>query len=84
MLARFEIAEEGRDVIFPIVDTSEAVEKIKQLPEQVREEALTWLLEAASADNKIVAEERTYLKAVAQAMGLSDEELDRRITEKLG
>jgi uncharacterized tellurite resistance protein B-like protein len=79
MLARFGIAEEQRESIFPIVDRSEAAAEVRALPGDVQLEALALLIEATAADGKIADEEREYLRAVAEAIGVGDQELESRI-----
>jgi len=81
MLARFGIAD--RASIFPIVDRSEAAASVRALPAAVRQEALGVLLEAAVADGKVVDEERVYLLAVGEAMGLGAAEVEARIAKAL-
>ena len=77
MLARFEVGD--REAIFPIVAREEAAEKMRELPPWVQEEALLALVEAAVADGKVVDEERGYLVAVGEAMGLDEAAIARRI-----
>lgn len=81
LLARFEIAE--RETIFPIVDRSEAAEKVRELPDDVQEEALALLIEAAIADGKVVDEERSYLHAVGKVIDLSEAAVEERIAKAL-
>jgi hypothetical protein len=82
MLRRFEI--DDRALIFPIVDRHEAAASVKTLPASVQEEALAILVGAAIADGKVVDEERGYLHAVGQAMGLDAAAVDQRIAAALG
>jgi uncharacterized tellurite resistance protein B-like protein len=81
MLARFGIKE--REAIFPIVDRAEAAAKVRELPAKVQQEAFTWLVEAAIADGKVVDEERSYLRAVGEVIGLSTDETEKRIEAAL-
>jgi uncharacterized tellurite resistance protein B-like protein len=83
MLVRFGIPLEDRDIIFPIVDKDEAVEKMQQLPADVQEQTLELLVEAATADGKVVPEERAYLDAVAAAVGKDKAALDDLIAQFL-
>jgi uncharacterized tellurite resistance protein B-like protein len=83
MLVRFGIPLEDRDIIFPIVDKDEAVEKIKELPADVQEQTLELLVEAATADGKVVPEERAYLDAVAGILGKDKAALDDLIAQFL-
>jgi uncharacterized tellurite resistance protein B-like protein len=83
LLEHFGIPLAERDTIFPIVDRSEAADAVKSLPPDVQKEALTLLVAAASADGKIVAEERAFLHTVAEAMGVSIAEIDKRLDDSV-
>jgi uncharacterized tellurite resistance protein B-like protein len=83
VLGRFGIPADERDVIFPIVETSEAVARVSRLPPEVQEETLDLLVQAAAADGKIVPEEREYLKAVAKALGRDDRALATLVAHHL-
>lgn len=82
MLVRFGIGD--CEVIFPIVDRSEAAASVRALPPAVQEEAFAVLLEAAVADGKIADEERAYLHVVGTAMGLSAAVVEERVEKALG
>ena len=79
VLAQFDIPEEERDSIFPIVDRSEAAVTIRELPESAQKAALELLIDAAMADGMVAPEERAYLDAVATEMGVSAGDLERQI-----
>ena len=81
MLARFQIDDRAK--IFPILDRSEAAASVRALPAAVQQEALRTLVEAAVADGKVVEEERGYLLAVGEGMGLDEKAVERRIAEAL-
>jgi len=83
MLLRFGIPLEERDVIFPIIDASEAADTVKAMSAEVRTEALALLIEAAAADGSIAPEELGYLEAVADAMTLPRDELSDRLAAAL-
>jgi len=83
MLAKFEIPADERDTIFPIVDRSEAAEMIRQLPKEAQTTALELLIEATVADGVVAPEEKAYLEAVGQELGISSDELDQRVAAKL-
>lgn len=83
MLARFGIPAAERDIIFPIIDSSEAVEAIRELPPEVHAESFELLVQAAAADGKIVPEERAYLKTVAEAMGIDVKRLAELVAKHL-
>lgn len=81
MLARFGVGD--REAIFPIIDRSEAAARMHELPQAVRDEALTWLIDAAVADGKVVDEERDYLHTVGDVVGVDAATLDRRLEAAL-
>lgn len=83
LIARFGLAAEDRDALFPIVEASEAVAAIKEFPEPVQKETLELLIAAAVADGKVVGEERVFLAAVSQALGVSATELAKRVEQEL-
>src|SRR5262245_4680311 len=83
MIASFGLSDTNREVIFPLVDGKEAAEEMRQLPKDAQDEAFQLLLEAAAADGEIVPEEREYLKSVAEAIGVSDEEVESRLQKEL-
>lgn len=83
MLVRFNIPLEDRQVVFPIIDSSDAAEAMKELEPAVRQEAFGLLIEAAAADGSIAPEELTYLEAVADVVGVSRDALSDRLSEAL-
>lgn len=83
LLARFDIPDSEREVIFPIIDSDEARDSMKSLPADVQEEAFALLIEAAAADGSIVPEELTYLEAVAEVVGVTKDALSDRLAEAL-
>lgn len=84
MLASFGIESSARDEIFPIVDKSEAADALKEMTSDMQQQAVALLIQAAAVDGKIVPEEQAYLDAVADAVGLSRDELGRRVKTALG
>ncbi len=83
MLLKFGIPQDERDTIFPIVDKTEAKSAMQDLPADVQQEAVKLLLEAAVADGKVVTEERAYLHAVAEAIGISAGAMNQKIDDAL-
>jgi len=81
MLERFGI--DDRAHIFPILDRTEAADSVRALPPAVQEEAMRTLVQAALADGKVVDEERGFLHAVGEAMGLDAAAVDGRIRKAL-
>jgi len=83
MLERFGIPLADREVIFPIIDASEAAASVLALPADVRQEAFGLLIEAAATDGSIAPEELGYLEAVSDAIQVSRDELSDRLSEAL-
>jgi uncharacterized tellurite resistance protein B-like protein len=83
MLAKFEIPADERDTIFPIVDRSEAAEMIRQLPKDAQATALELLIDATVADGVVAPEEKAYLEAVGQELGVPPAEIEKRVSAKL-
>ncbi|MBI2395204.1 MAG: hypothetical protein HYV09_36880 [Deltaproteobacteria bacterium] len=84
LMLKFGIPADERGELFPIVDSAEAASEIKTLPKDVQDEAFSLLVEAAAADGKIVAEERAYIGAVADALGLDAAVVDERLKNAVG
>ena len=76
---RLGIGPGERALLQPAVDGEDAARTIRELPASLRDEALATLIEAASVDDRLADEERHYLEVVAAAMGLDEDELERRI-----
>ncbi len=83
MLVRFGIPLEERQVVFPIIDASDAAAAMKELDAPVQQEAFGLLIEAAAADGSIAPEELTYLESVSDVVGISRDDLADRISEAL-
>lgn len=83
LLVTFGVPAEQRDELFPIVDRDEAAAEMKTLPKDVQNDVFTRLIEAACADGKVVEEERAYLHAVADAIGVTHEDVDARLKKGL-
>ena len=83
LLASFGIPSSEREVIFPIIDATEAVQALRDQPASVRDQALALLIEGAAVDGKIADEERKYLLVVADAMGIPHAELEARLAKQL-
>ena len=83
MLVRFGIPLEEREVIFPIIDATDAAQAMKELEPAVRTEAFGLLVEAAAADGSIAPEELGYLEAVAEVAGVSKDDLADRLSEAI-
>lgn len=65
----------------PIADPGAAIHKLQELAEDVQEETLELLIQAAAADGKIAPAERGFLGVVAGKLHLEPERLDERLDE---
>lgn len=81
VIEKFGFAEEGRDAIFPLVSHEEAAAAAQQLGPVVGQETFAMLMEAAKADDQVVPEELEYLRVVANALGMSEEETNAKLEE---
>ncbi len=79
MLVRFGIPASERAMLFPIVDKKEAADELRTLPVDVQHETVSLLIDAAAADGKIATEERAYMQAVAEVIGLAPAEMDQKL-----
>ena len=83
MLDRFGIPRADREVIFPIIDATDAAAAVRELEPALRTEALGLLIQAAAADGSIAPEELTYLEAVADVIGVTRDDLSDRLSAAL-
>jgi uncharacterized tellurite resistance protein B-like protein len=83
LLASFGIPSSDRELIFPIVDSSEAAAALQEMPPAHQSKAVELLIQAAAVDGKIATEERAYLNVVADTVKMSHDELERRLNEAL-
>ena len=83
MIATFGLSDTTREVIFPLVDGAEAAKELQGLPKEAQDECFRLLIEAAAVDGEIVPEERAYLKAVADVLGVSQEDTEQRLAAQL-
>ena len=81
MLVQFNLSSDERDALFPIMDAKEAADEFRSLPPDVRFQALDLLVQAAAIDGQYVDEEKKYLHAVCDVVGISEDEIDKRVLE---
>ena len=84
MLVKFGLSPDERESLFPIIDGDEAAKELADLPAAMREQAFALLVDAAAADKRFVDEERDYLHKVGAVLGLSHDEVDRRVSTAIG
>jgi uncharacterized tellurite resistance protein B-like protein len=83
MLTHFDIPLEERDVVFPIIYSVDAADAMRAFPEEIRKEAFALLVQAAALDGVIAPDERGYLDAVREVVGVSEEALVRELDAAL-
>ena len=83
VLDKFEIAPEVRGTLAATLDRSEAAATMRRLPAASQAAALTLLIEAAAADGNVSDEEREYLHAIAEELGVPVKEIDKRLAAQL-
>ena len=81
VLAGFGIPESEWEAIYPLVDPATARDEIAKLNGAGREAAIQLLVQAAAADGQVVEEERKYLEAVADAMGIHHSVIEFRLSK---
>lgn len=81
LLTRFGMPEDTR--VTPVADPASAVARLRQLDPAAQSETLTLLIAAAGSDKVLHPAERILLGAVAEELGVGEEELDKRLQEAL-
>ena len=81
VIEQFGLADLGRDAIFPLVSHDEAAAAARELGPELGEEAFALLLDAAKADNEVNKDELEYLRVVAEALGVSEEDTKKQLDE---
>jgi uncharacterized tellurite resistance protein B-like protein len=79
-MERFGLA---RSAVAPITDQAEALAQLRDLPESARHETLELMVEAAAADGLLHPAERILIGAVADELGLSQDEVDDKLGQAL-
>jgi uncharacterized tellurite resistance protein B-like protein len=75
----FGIDTTAREALVPLVDLELAVQRMHELPRPAQDEALRLLVEAACVDGRLQQQERDYLNAIGAALGISAEDIERRL-----
>jgi len=83
MFQGFGIPMEREVVLSPTLTGTAAAKAISELPDEVQQAALELLIDAAIADGKVVPTEQQYLEEVAEAMDITKEQLEEKITDRL-
>jgi uncharacterized tellurite resistance protein B-like protein len=81
LLIHFGLVPEDRSMLFPIMDDDEAAEQLAGLTNDVQQQALSLLIEAAAADEDYVEAEQEYLHTIAKALGVAPTEVDQRVQD---
>jgi len=67
----------------PMVSRVEAAKAMAELPEDIRKQTLELLIDSAVIDGKVVPAEREFLRSVAKAADLPDEDIDESLATRL-
>lgn len=82
LCAELELSQAERQTLKPVADSNEATRAMRALPGTVRSEAFERVIDAAVADVVVGAAERRYLIAVGEAIGMTGEQVEARLTER--
>lgn len=74
---------DAREPIVPLVDSDGASALMLELPRTAQDEALRLLVDAACIDGRIDTSERSYLRTIGAALAIADEDMERRIVNRL-
>lgn len=83
VVAQLGLDASFRETVVPLRDAEAAADVIAAQPPRAQEEALRLLIEAACIDGQVQPQERGYLRAIGAALRISEEDVDRRIVERL-
>ena len=83
IMTRLGLSAHGEGRLVPTLKGAEAAQAMASLPEDVRYEALELLVEAAIVDGKVVPAEQRYLAEVAVALGMPEEQIAKRVADRL-
>lgn len=79
--ARFGVGPDA--AIAPASDVDASLERLRALAEADRHETLALMVAAAAADGVVHPAERILLGAVAEELGIDEDELDQRLVDAL-
>ena len=79
ILTNFDIPAVERSTLAATIDRAEAAATMRRLPPAAQSEALALLIAAAMADGNVADEEREYLHAIGEELGVPAAEIDKRI-----
>jgi uncharacterized tellurite resistance protein B-like protein len=79
LLRSMEFPDIERSSIKPVSGKSEAAAMMRKLPPDARDTALSLLLEAAVADGTVHDDEREYVHTIAEELGMSKDDIDRKL-----
>ena len=71
------------EALTPMVSRMEAAKAMAELPVDIRKQTLELLIDSAVIDGKVVPAERDFLRAVAEAADLPDDDIDESLASRL-
>ncbi len=81
LLRAMKFPDIERSSIKPVSGKSEAAAMMRRLPPDARDLAFKLLLEAAVADGTVHDDERAYVHTIAEELGMSKDDIDRKLDE---
>jgi uncharacterized tellurite resistance protein B-like protein len=81
LIRHMQLAPTERLALRAVESRSEAAAMMRRLPEDARELALSLLFEAAAADGTVHEDERAYVHAIAEELGMAPADVDRKLDE---
>jgi uncharacterized tellurite resistance protein B-like protein len=79
LIRLMQLPPADRLALRPVESRSEAAATMRRLPEDARDLALSFLFEAALADGTVHDDERAYVHAIAEELGMTPADVDRRL-----
>jgi uncharacterized membrane protein YebE (DUF533 family) len=83
MVREFGLDPAAVETLVPVMDSARAGRELLGMSTEAQAIAFSFLVQAATADGKYVAEERAYLHAVARVLGLPTGEVDDNVEAQL-
>jgi uncharacterized tellurite resistance protein B-like protein len=81
LIRHMHLSPADRLALRPVESRSEAAAMMRRLPSEARDLALSLLFEAAVADGTVHDDERAYVHAIAEELGMSADAVDQKLDE---
>ncbi len=83
LIRHMKLPPTERLALRPVESRSEAAASMRRLPEDARALALSLLFDAARADGIVSDDERAYVHAIAEELGMTPSDVDRKLDERV-